>query len=321
MAYSPTRVKPMVEGGILTAVAILFALISTYVPLIGPFVNLVWPVPIILLGVRHGYRWSLLAAVAAGLLIALLMHPLQAVTVVVGFGLIGIVLGHAFRQQMSPAKALLAGTVASLVSKVAVLAIAAVVLGINPLSQQSEAMTRALSQVMDLYRGMGMKEADLVQLEEMMRSMLELMKVIFPAGLALAALVDTYLNYWAAKVVLRKLGHHIADLPPFRLWRMPRGAIYALVVAVVMIYWGKTRELDWLFGIGMNLQVLSSMILLLQGIVLFFFFADKYNLSRWVRGLLLFLLLTSGPLSQGLIVAGAFELIFDYRRLRTSSSD
>ncbi|HWR38196.1 MAG TPA: YybS family protein [Patescibacteria group bacterium] len=316
MTYSPHRVKPMVEGGILTAVAILFALVSTYVPLIGAFVNLIWPVPIILLGVRHGYRWSMLAAVASGFLIALLMHPLHAVTVVVGFGLIGIVLGHAFRKEWSPARALMAGTAASLISKVAVLGIAVAVLGINPLNQQADAMSRAMAQVMEMYRSMGIKEADLAQIETMMRATLELMKVIFPAGLAMAALLDTCLNYWAAKVVLRKLGHSIPNLPSFSRWVLPRAVIYALAVAMVMIYWGNSRQLEFLSGAGVNLMMLSSVALLVQGLSLFSFFADKYSLSRWVRGILLFLILTSGPISQGLIIAGAFELIFDYRRLR-----
>ena len=321
MTYSPHRVKPMVEGGILTAAAILFALISTYVPLIGPFVNLIWPVPIILLGVRHGYRWSILATVAAGLLIALLMHPLHAITVVVGFGLIGIVLGHALRKEMSPTKTILLGTAASVVSKVAVLAIASAVLGINPLNQQADAMTRAVSQVMDMYRAMGLKEEDLAQLETMMRSSLELMKIIFPAGLAMAALLDTCLNYWAAKAVLRKLGHVLADLPSFSRWVLPRAVIYALALAMVMIYWGQSREINLLLNAGINLAMMSSVALLIQGVSLFVFFAEKYKLSKWVRGILLFLILTSGPISQGLIIAGAFELIFDYRRLRTPPSD
>ena len=87
------RVRPMVEGGILASIAIVFALISAYMPFVGPFVNLIWPVPIILLGVRHGYKWSIMATFVAGIIIAMLVHPLQAVGVVVGFGLIGIVLG------------------------------------------------------------------------------------------------------------------------------------------------------------------------------------------------------------------------------------
>ena len=129
-----TRVRPMVEGGILSAVAILFALISVYIPIIGAFVNLIWPVPIILLGVRHGYKWSLMATAVAGILIALLIHPLHAISVAVGFGLTGIVLGHCFRRGYKPVTSVLFGSVASLVSKIIVLSISAVVLGINPLA-------------------------------------------------------------------------------------------------------------------------------------------------------------------------------------------
>src|SRR5665647_135226 len=122
-----TRVRSMVEGGLLAAIAIIFAVISAYLPIIGPFVDLLWPVPIILLGVRHGYKWSIMATVVAGVMIAMLLHPLQAVSVVVGFGLIGVVLGYAFRMEFSPAKTMLWGSVASLISKVALLAIGAAV--------------------------------------------------------------------------------------------------------------------------------------------------------------------------------------------------
>ena len=76
---SQTRVKPMVESGILSAVAILFAIISAYVPVLGAFINIIWPVPLVLLGVRHGHKWSIMATVVAGLITAMLLHPLHAV--------------------------------------------------------------------------------------------------------------------------------------------------------------------------------------------------------------------------------------------------
>ena len=193
MQKSPVR--PVVEGGVLTAVAIIFALISTYVPVLGAFVNLIWPVPIVLLGVRHGYKWSIMAVIASGVIIALLVHPLSAVSVVVGFGLIGIALGYAIRQGFPPAKTLLFGAVASLISKAAVLAISAAVMGFNPLNVQTEAMVKGLEQAMEFYRGMGMKPEDLAQMETAMRPMIDLMKIILPAGFALAAVVDTFLNF------------------------------------------------------------------------------------------------------------------------------
>ena len=199
----------MVEGGILSAVAILFALISVYIPFIGAFVNLIWPVPIILLGVRHGYKWSLMATVVAGILIAILLHPLHAVTVAIGFGLTGIALGHCFRRNFTPVTSVLLGSVASLLSKIIVFSISAAVLGINPLADHSEAMNRAVEQAINIYRNFGMKDADLAQVSENLKNTLAMMKLIFPAAFAMASVVDTYLNFIVARAVgaLVRLGN------------------------------------------------------------------------------------------------------------------
>ena len=47
------KTSAMVEAGILAAVAIVMALISMYVPVLGAFVNFVWPLPIVICGCRH----------------------------------------------------------------------------------------------------------------------------------------------------------------------------------------------------------------------------------------------------------------------------
>ena len=310
-------VRPVVEGGVLTAVAIIFALISTYLPVIGAFVNLLWPVPIVLLGVRHGYKWSIMAVVSSGLIIALIMHPLTAVSVVVGFGLIGIALGYGLRQGFSPTKTLFIGAAASLVSKIAVLAISAAVMGFNPLTMQTEGMIQGLEAAMDFYRQMGMNAEDLARMEATLKPMIEIMRIILPAGFVLAAFVDTFLNFQVAKVVLARLGQTIEPFPPFRRWNMPRFTVYALAVSLVAIYWGKTRELELLYNTGMNIQVVVTMLLFVQGMAVVYFLADKYNLSRIVRGIILFLILSNGIVMQALIIGGAFDIIFDYRQLRT----
>lgn len=311
-----TRLRPMVEGGILSGIAILFALISAYLPLIGPFVNLMWPVPIILLGVRHGYKWSIMATVVSGIMIAMLMHPLHSLSVVVGFGLIGIVLGYAFRMNFSASKTMLWGTVASLISKAALLTISALVLGVNPLNMQSDVMVNAVKQAVDVYRDFGMGEQELAKMAESMQTMLDLMKVILPAGFIMASVLDTWLNFLIAKTVLRKLGHNVPNFPPFKEWSLPYHIVYFFALSLVMIYWGNSREISLLTQVGMNMQVITSTLILVQGLALFNYFADKYNLSRMVKGLILFLILTNGFFAQILIVAGAIDMVIDYRRLR-----
>lgn len=315
-----TRLRPMVEGGILSGIAILFALISAYLPLIGPFVNLMWPVPIILLGVRHGYKWSIMATVVAGIMIALLMHPLHSLSVVVGFGLIGIVLGYAFRMNFSAGKTMLWGTIASLISKAALLGISAMVIGTNPFTMQTDVMANAVEQAVEIYRNFGMGEQELAKITESMQTMMDLMKIILPAGFIMASVLDTWLNFLIAKVVLKKLGHHVPGFPPFKDWCLPYYIVYFFALSLVMIYWGNSREIILLSQVGMNLQVMTSMLILVQGLALFNYFADKYNLSRMVRGIILFLVLTNGFLAQILIFGGAIDMVMDYRRLRGPQS-
>lgn len=312
-----TRVRPMVEGGLLAAIAIIFAVISAYLPLIGPFVNLLWPVPIILLGVRQGYKWSILATVVAGIIIAILLHPLEAVSVVVGFGLIGIVLGYAFRMEFSPGKTMLWGSVASLFSKAALLGIGVLITGVNPFNVQGDVMAKTIEQTMEIYKSFGMPEQELAEMKERMQTMLGFVKIILPSGFVLASVADTFLNFYISKTVLKKLGHDTIDFPPFKNWTLPSYIVYFFALALVMIYWGNSREIAILYNGGLNLYMLASVILFVQGLSLFNYVAHKYNLSRLVRSIILLLILTNGFLSQILICAGAIDTIIDYRRLRT----
>jgi len=315
-----TNTRSTVEAGIMASIAIVFALISAYVPVVGVFVNLIWPVPIILLGIRHGFKWSVMATIVAGAIIAILMHPLQAVSIVVGFGLIGIVLGYAFRAGFGPFRAIMWGAVASLVSKLAIIGIGILVMGINPLNFDSATMDKTLVQALEIYRGLGIPEATLAPMAEQMRTMFKLLQLIMPAALVLAAVFDTYLNFVVARAVLRKLGHHIASFPPFKEWILPRYVLYAFILAFAIMLFGQHQGIDLLSRIGTNILVVSNILLLLQGMALFYFLADKYNLSRLMRNIILLLILFNGLLTQIVVFAGIFDIAIDYRKLRTPRS-
>lgn len=315
---SQTRIKPMVESGILSAVAILFAIISAYVPVLGAFVSLIWPVPLVLLGARHGHKWSIMATVVSGIITAMLLHPLHAVSVVVGFSLTGIVLGLCIRKGLSAVKTLAFGSLASLISKAAVIAIGMLILGTNPLSLSDEAMTKALEQVMGMYRSIGMKEEELVKTTEMMKATIDLMKVILPAGFAIAAVFETWLNFTLARAVLRKLGHQFVPFPAFKYWTFPKAALYIWAIMTGLSAYGKIYHYEMLVKVALNIQLVAMVVLIAQGLAVFYFLADKYNLSRLVRNIILFLAFSNGLLTQVIVFGGAFDLIFDYRKLKES---
>jgi uncharacterized protein YybS (DUF2232 family) len=315
-----SNTRPTVEAGIMAAIAVVFALISVYVPIVGAFVTLLWPVPIILLGIRHGFRWSLMATVVAGVLSAILISPLKAINIVIGFGLIGLVFGHAFRAGFGAFKTILWGAVACLISNLALMGITFVVMGINPLAFQIEAMDKAIIEAIEFYRGVGMSETTIAQVQEQFKMMMVIFQILLPALIALSAIFQTYLNFILARAVLRKLGHQTPSFPPFKEWALPREMIYIVVAAAAITYLGQYLANDLLSKIGLNVLGGAAILLFGQGLALFYYLADKYNLSRLMRNIILIMILTTTFLQTTLVFVGLFDLVVDYRRLKTPRS-
>ena len=60
--------KPIMEGGILAGIAIVMAMLGVYLPLLGIAFIYTWSVPLIVLAVRHDFKWSVLTAVVITIL-------------------------------------------------------------------------------------------------------------------------------------------------------------------------------------------------------------------------------------------------------------
>lgn len=73
----PTNTKALVEGALLAAINIVLSIMALYMPILGSFATLVWPVPIVILGIRHGLRTSILATAVAGIIVAILSGPFR----------------------------------------------------------------------------------------------------------------------------------------------------------------------------------------------------------------------------------------------------
>lgn len=309
------KIKPMVESGILTAISVAMALISMYVPILGTVVVFIWPLPIVVLVVRHGIRWGVMASIVSGLLIAMLTHPFQAISMVLAFCLVGLVLGCNFRRGCGAVKSLALAMSASVVSKVAVLGLGALLLQVNPVSMQFDMMQTAVDNSLSLYRSAGMNEADIAKTAESLRQGFETLRLVFPIIIVFAGMLDAYVNFIVAGKVLRRLGHTgVPELTPYARWRFPWIVVYLYAFSWIGIYWGQTREIALLFQVSMNVNMLSTVLGLIQGIAVIVCLTERYRLSKLVRAIILLVILTNGFLLQTIGLVGLFDIMFDYRR-------
>ncbi len=311
------KTAPVVEGGILAAIAIVFALVSVYIPVLGVIVNIIWPVPFLLLGVRHGFKASLLCLISAGAVITILISPIQALSVVVGFGFIGIALGYALYNQWSPFKAMAIGTVASFLSKMAVLLIGFYVMGFNPITTQLDAMNSAVDEVMNIYRGWGMTEAALVEMRAAFVQTLSLIKYVMPAGFFLTAVLDTFINYVVAKKILSRLGTYVPAIPPFSEWSISPTVAWVYMGSLLAVSFLHQQPEQILYHIAVNLQLLSMMALLIQGLATISFFFKQKNWPKFLKTIIGFLTFTNNFVLQVVVAIGAFDSFLKLRKLNT----
>jgi len=309
------KIKPMTESGVLSAITAIMALIGLYVPILGTVAVLVWPLPIVILIVRHGLRWGLMAIAVAGALMAILIEPLMALHMVVAFAPVGVALGIGYRRGFGATKMLVAAIGVSIVAEAAVILLALLITSINPLTAQIDLMKESFTSSIDMYRAFNMPEDQIAEAEKNFSSMMQVLPLLIPLFIVLMGMLDAFVNYWVAGKVLRRLGHQdFPVLKPLSEWRLPVFFLYLYAFGLVGMYWGGTRQIDLLYQISFNANLLASFFGFLQGLALLQTVANHWKVSKFVRWVIVIFVMFNGMLLQILSFTGLFDMVFDYRR-------
>ena len=312
------KTSAMVESGILAAIAIVMALISMYVPVAGVFVNFVWPLPIIICGMRHGMKWSLMSLAVAGIIVAIIISPLQAFFLVAIFGLMGIVLGECMRRRMPPMRLMFFGSIGAVVALILNVVLSFAVLGINPIEMMFTSFNQSLTELATYYREQGMSEADIKTAIQGYEELLSMMRIIMPGAFLVSAPALAFVNYWAAKKILVKLGETFEPFPPFSQLQIPGWILWpygASLFAVTYFYLNDRNS--WMYDLAVNVQTVTSFALVLQGICLIYWFVEHKKKPAWWAHTTTTLMFFIPLFSQMIVYVGAFDIVFDYRKIRS----
>ena len=208
------KTSAMVQAGILAAVAIVMALISMYVPVLGAFVNFVWPLPIIICGCRHGLKWSIMTLLVATIIIAMIISPVNAFFLAAIFGLLGLILGECMRRHLPPMKMMFYGSIGAVIALILNIVLSFWVLGMNPIDMMFSSFHESLGQLAMYYREHGMSEVEIKKIVAEYEELLRMMKIIMPGAFLLCAPLMAFVNYMAAKKILTKLGETFEAFHP-----------------------------------------------------------------------------------------------------------
>jgi uncharacterized protein YybS (DUF2232 family) len=299
----------------LTAITVILAIAGLYIPLLGGVIVFLWPVPITVLVIRHGLRLGLLATVATAIILGILTGPLQVLTVIFGFGLVGLTTGFTIQRGLAPYKIILIGALASGISLLVSFGVSIFIMGFNPIETLIKSFRESVPAVISMYKSLGMGTEQLTEFESQMSTFADMMLKLLPTAFIMGTVIVSFVNFSVARQVLGKMGQKIAGLPPFRFWRFPKIFVFIYLLAMGLNYYANLKGMEGLALVGLNATMVFTYVYFIQGLAVAVFFADKWSIAKGIR-VIIFLMLFFFPfLVQVTMIVGLFDGVFNYRRL------
>ena len=308
------NIKPIVEGGLVTAIAVILGLVSTYLPVIGAIVDFFWALPFTILTVRLGVKKAAYSLAAAIILLSLFIGPILTVRLALSFGLSGLALGFAVERKFNAVKTFMLTLMVSFAAQIIAVMLLLFVMDINVIDTQIDIVKESFEETFALYETMGMDQEQIDQAKSQVEPAIKLLGFLMPTLLLLMALINTVACFFTAKWILPKLGLSIPNFPPFAEWRFPVAFLYLMILALLGLYWGGTRNFTLLYTVSINANILALFVGFIQGLSILSFAADRYNVSKLIRRLVFIILILNFMLFQIVAFTGLFDMFFDYRR-------
>ena len=310
-----SKITPTVEGGLLTAIAVILGLASIYLPILGLFVEFFCAVPIVVLTVRQGVAKGALALAASFLILSMFIGAMLAIRNVLSFGICGLVLGYCISKNFGTVKCFTATLITAFLAQIATIAILMFVLGINVPEIETTTVKETFDETFKMYETIGLDKQTLDQLRGQFDATFELMKYLMPFILFLMGLINAVTCYLTSKWIFAKLRmKFIEPLPPFAQWKFPKLILYLVAFSAIGVYWGATREWIPLYTVAVNVAFVSTGLGFIQGLAVLSAMADYFNVSKFWRRLIFIVIIFNMLFIEIVSFTGLFDMIFDYRK-------
>ncbi len=327
---SPQEQGRAADGAVLAVIAVLMALTGALFPV--PM-WLVAPVPLAVLAYRHGYRLSIITAVLAVVLVgyveqqvfaglsqvapaAQLRFSLLGIMVVpVTLGLIGLVIGGAWREGASAGQTFALTVLAALLPGAVFWVGVRLVHGVDLLQVFMDNSLLLAKAVVEQAGETGLGPDAVGEWRAMIQDAergFPLIRPFLPGSAVVTAGVLAAVNMTLARLLLVRAGERPAWFPPFGAWRFPWPLALGFVAGHGLLLAGAAAGMDGLAIAGENLRVMFHWLFTVQGLAIGWYWLERRLAPAW-RVLILAVLFLWAPAL--LAWAGVLDTWFNFRRL------
>jgi len=299
--------------GCLGGAAILLSAFIT-VPVLGPFLGLLTPLPFLYFSTKLGFTQGLKASALVLLLIGLTAHLADQTHLVlfsVEFAVLGLVLSELYRRNLSYGQTLLWGTVAMLAVGFGFLYATALSHGLGPLEMIKAYLKEQLNGAMAIYGNATDDPEKAAELQAYGHAILEVISKIYPSLMVIGTGFVVWLNVTVSRPLFRFGRLSYPDFVPLRHWRVSEYLVWGVIGSGFALFLdsGAVKLIAW------NILIVLMAVYLLQGASILSFFFNKFRFPLWARVGVSLLIVLQQVFLAVLTLAGLFDQWVDFRKI------
>ncbi len=279
------------KDGVMVLIALFFLTILSSFPILGFLIYFIWPIPLVYLIVKHDIQKAMLIIVISAVINGVLLGIGLGMYTIVGFGLIGFILGSAIKEGFSPLKTLLITIIAVIVSDFILIGVAPHVLNFS-----YNDLTQEMVQSFKSYPG-------LAEYSTVLEQQIRIIKNLYPSMVVITSILGGILIYYLTLWYLKKKGINRDTYKPIREWQLPKWPL-SIALVICLLFKGNI--------IFANLLLILLFLIFLQG-----FAVGLYYLSKTGSKILYVIYaIVSIIFSYIVILLGLIDMWFNIRKLK-----
>ncbi len=300
------------------AVTVLICMAAFNFRVLGPFLGLFIPLPILFYRFKLGRSLAMLILTAVMLIMISVVgwNSIGAVAFLFELGLVGLILPEAFEMNLSVEKTvgITAGAVITLGA--VILALYSLLSTTSPWAVVSDYLEKSVKLALAMYREIDASEEKIDILAQSLEAIVYFMLRIIPAVVIVTTLFVVWSNFLLARFLLQSRQLFCPDFGRLNQWKAPEHLIWAAIASGSLLLFGHPG----IKMLGINGLIVIMMIYFFQGIAIVSFYFEKKEFPKVLRAIFYSLIAVQQLLLLVVIAVGFFDMWIDFRRTRKVES-
>ena len=312
--------RSQIHKDVIVAIAVtaLICMAALSFRMLGPFVGLFIPLPILFYRFKLGRSLGMLILTAVMLIVISVVgwNAIGTVSFLFEMGLVGLILPDVFEMNLSVEKTVGITTGAVITIGAVILALYSLLSTTSPWAVVSDYLEESAKLALAMYREIDASEEKIDMLAQSLEGIVYLMLRIIPAMVIVTTLFVVWSNLLFARFLLRSKQLFCPDFGRLDQWKAPEHLIWAAIASGGLLLFGHPG----IKMLGINGLIVIMMIYFFQGIAIVSFYFEKKQFPKVLRAILYSLIAVQQLLLLVVIAVGFFDMWIDFRRTRKVES-